>query len=244
VHRIYATVRPLALNRLRSEAGSLELCAAGTVVSAAAGDAGLLVRGPGIAMPPGEGTLTFWLGLPAGNSGGAGAVGAVELTAGGRVVASRPVSADELGSSGRLTRVSLPYHLADTAFDVEFRVRATGAGPLSAALHVLVDEGRGGSPGGVPASLAAAWDEILLATASPVSVDVARPASRSGARRTVRTVARFLLWPARRFFDPRIQGVLAHTDARHRELLARVELLDARVQELSARVEALQRTDD
>jgi hypothetical protein len=243
VHRIYATVRPLALNRLRSEAGSLELCAAGTVVSAAAGDAGLLLRGPGIAMPPGEGSLTFWLGLPDGGSGGAGAVGAVELTAGGRVVASRPVSAEEL-SSGRLTRVSLPYHLADTAFDVEFRVRATGAGPLSAALHVLVDEGRGGSPGGVPASLAAAWDEILLATASPVSVDVARPASRSGARRTVRTVARFLLWPARRFFDPRIQGVLAHTDARHRELLARVELLDARVQELSARVEALQRTDD
>jgi hypothetical protein len=69
----------------------------------------------------------------------------------------------------------------------------------------------------------------------------ARPIAR---RPGLRAGARFLLWPVRRFFDPRIQGVLAHTDARHRELLTRVEQLDARVHELSARVDSLQRTDD
>jgi hypothetical protein len=84
-----------------------------------------------------------------------------------------------------------------------------------------------------------AWDDASLAAATPVTVGSA-PTSRGPLRR----FARVVLWPAHRFFDPRIQGVLAHTDARHRELQSRIEQLDARVQELSARVETLQRTDD
>jgi hypothetical protein len=63
-------------------------------------------------------------------------------------------------------------------------------------------------------------------------------------RGALHRIARFLLWPARRFFDPRIEGVLAHTDARHRELLARIEVLDAQVRELQARVASLQRPGD
>jgi SAM-dependent methyltransferase len=243
VHAIYATVRPLALDRLRSEVGSLEVCAAGTIVAAGEGEAGLLVRGPGIAMPPGRGSVTFWLGRPGAGTPGRGTeLGSVELTSGGSVVASRPVAAADLDGGGRLSRVTLPYELEDTAFDSEFRVHSTGSERLAAALHVLVDEGNG-RRSAPSQGLSAAWDDISLGEATPVTVDVARPAG-GGASGVFRAVARFLLWPVRRFFDPRIQGVLAHTDARHRELLGRIEQLDARVQELSARVDELERRDD
>lgn len=237
VHAIYAAVRPLALDRLRTEAGSLELCTAGSIASAARGEAVLLVRGPGIAMPPGRGSVTFWLGLRAGAADARAEVGAVELTSGGLVVASRAVTADDLARPGRLSRVILEYELGGTAFDSEFRVRSNGAAPLAAALHVLVDEGSGVSK--QAEALSVAWDDVSLAAATPVTVGVV-PKSGNPLRR----LARLVLWPVRRVFDPRIQGVLAHTDARHRELQSRIEQLDERVQELSARVETLQRTDD
>jgi 2-polyprenyl-3-methyl-5-hydroxy-6-metoxy-1,4-benzoquinol methylase len=59
----------------------------------------------------------------------------------------------------------------------------------------------------------------------------------------VKAVGRGLLWPARRFVDPRVEGVLAHVDARNEELLAHVdarnEVLLARMTEDEVMLEAI-----
>jgi SAM-dependent methyltransferase len=55
-------------------------------------------------------------------------------------------------------------------------------------------------------------------------------------KRSVKAVGRGILWPARRFVDPRVEGMLAHVDARTDELDARVAALEAGV---SARLDSI-----
>ncbi len=54
---------------------------------------------------------------------------------------------------------------------------------------------------------------------------------------SLKAAGRGVLWPARRFVDPRIQGLLEHIDARHDELMARLE--SAPALEASAALQAL-----
>jgi 2-polyprenyl-3-methyl-5-hydroxy-6-metoxy-1,4-benzoquinol methylase len=59
-------------------------------------------------------------------------------------------------------------------------------------------------------------------------------------RRSVKAVGRGFLWPARRFVDPRVDGMLAHVDARNEDLYARMAALVAAVESgLNARLEAV-----
>ncbi len=242
VAEIYRAVRPLALNRLRKEIGSLVESPSGSIVSAAPGESGILLRGPGVAMPPGEGSVTFWLGCPGRGTAeaDAGAVlGAVELAAGSRIVASREVTSGDVARRGRLHELTLPYELPQTAFDVEVRVRSTGHEPLAALLRIHVDEGATTPSLSPPSSFDGPRGDLThWKTARALNAADRR---RSSIRRSpLRALGRVALWPVRRLLDPRVQGMLAHIDARHRELLARIDALDAQVESLALRLESLQ----
>ncbi len=61
----------------------------------------------------------------------------------------------------------------------------------------------------------------------------------SPVKESLKAAGRSALWPARRFIDPRIQGMLSHLDARHDELLARLmSLQDLHAARADAEVES------
>ena len=64
-------------------------------------------------------------------------------------------------------------------------------------------------------------------------------APTSSVKQSLKAAGRGALWPARRFIDPRIQGMLSHVDARYDELQARLmSLQDLHAANADAEVEA------
>jgi hypothetical protein len=57
--------------------------------------------------------------------------------------------------------------------------------------------------------------------------------------RFFRSVGRALLWPFRRFFDPRFQGIAQEGRAHHEDLARRVEVARGRIDERHAEAAAL-----
>jgi hypothetical protein len=49
--------------------------------------------------------------------------------------------------------------------------------------------------------------------------------------RLLRNVGRALLWPIRRFFDPRFQGLARQDEVQHKDLVQRIEVAEAGIHE-------------
>lgn len=102
------------------------------------GSAGVLRSGPGAPLPPGRHRVAFELRRGSASEGAVVAVLDAIAQPKGRVLTTRDVRADDLPIE-RFTTVDLALELDETAFDIEFRVRATGASALTTALTVDID---------------------------------------------------------------------------------------------------------
>ena len=182
---------------------------------------GLLLRGPGCAMPPGRHEAVFRLGAEAVESWLSPSRGIAEIEVtrdDGRVVANWSLTARDLPPGGAERELTLPFELRDTAFNSELRVRSLGVAPLVASLPVAVHEG------------VAARPEADCATA--------RPRHCSGSRSDgALSVQRVIGWPARRILDPRLEGLRNHTHWIADRVVG--DRVDARARELSARIDGL-----
>jgi SAM-dependent methyltransferase len=249
VQEIFARERPRYLNRLRNEIGVVSERGNGRVVATAVGEAGYLVRGPGIAMPAGEWRASFALGLDPTGGGRVrptDVLGSIEVaTARDGAIAVRHLTVEDVGPDGTLRALALPFSLDGTAYGTEFRVRSTGRSGLRAQLHVALEEGEE-EPAEVEAEEAEDDDVDVgrpedavhqpAATASPPAPapPPSPPANTSQGQGIGRRIGRALLWPLRRFFDPRFEGLAQHitvTREDHAQLAQRLDVARAEVVE-------------
>jgi SAM-dependent methyltransferase len=220
MQQIYEQARPAYFVRVRSDLCRQESASSGQHVRASQGQAGLLLRGPGIAMPPGRHVARIRLRAEASEGPIAPhhTVAQLEVTRdGGRPIATWSLSADNLPPGGAERHVAIPFELEDTAFDWELRVRSPGVAPLVAALPPVVTEhARGG----------------LTRTVRPVQPDPMRLRTRMALWHCARAAA----WPVRRVLDPRLEGLRQHAEFVSSTVMQR---FDARTAELETRIEAL-----
>ena len=184
------------------------------------GRPGLVLRGPGCALPPGRHEAVFRIGAEPVNSwvSPARTVAEIEVTRDDeRVIANWPLAARDLPPGGAERELVLPFELRDTAFNGEFRVRSLGAAPIVVSVPVTVRED--------------VKTELRL-TARPLGPDTARLRARMALRGAQRVIG----WPARRLLDPRLDGIRNHTHWMADRIGDRI---DARALELGARIDAL-----
>lgn len=224
VREIYDRARPGYFERVRSEIGEPADDSLGRRFRAPRGAQGLLLRGPGCALPPGRHEAVFRLGAESVSSSLSPGrpVAEIEVTRDDeRIVANWVLTARDLPPGGAEREVALSFELRDTAFNGELRVRSFGAAPL------IVN---------VPAALHEGVQTTGMLAARPLGRDTAQVR----ARMALRSVQRVAGWPARRLLDPRLDGVRNHThwmadrvadrvDARARELAVRLDHLAERV---------------
>jgi hypothetical protein len=138
VEGIHNRARPEYLGRLRSLVG--EPTAPG-VVRGRSGEAGYLLFGPYLAMPPGEARVVFRLGRP--DDGRVLAPDDVllrlDVCTGEQTVAETTITAAMLPTGPELTEVDLPFRFDQTAFGVEFRAFTTGLATVDAELRVSLE---------------------------------------------------------------------------------------------------------
>jgi 2-polyprenyl-3-methyl-5-hydroxy-6-metoxy-1,4-benzoquinol methylase len=238
VSRAFSTYRAFRLSRLRNEIGRLETFGDTPVVRTELGEPGLLVAGPNVPMPPGAATAQFQLAARGSNGHGDG-VATLEVTSenGSRLVASRCVNNSELPHDGSFAKVDLPFQLATTAFGVEFRVVSTGQPDVAvdALLAVEVDRPDASPVKMGPASMNDLTDKVPARREGPedpskdlVAVPEERKAAATVGRSPVgRRLARFLLWPVMRFFDPRFQGIATQISVSHDDLAEMISEVSA-----------------
>ena len=219
---VYERVRPkyFKLERMRSEIGESAGDSLGARFRAPRGVQGVLLRGPGCAMPPGRHEAAFRLGAEAVESwlSPSRIIAEIAVTRDdGRVVADWPLTARELPPGGAERQLALPFSLRDTAFNCELSVRALGVAPLVASLPVGVQEG---------------VQNGRKLTARSIGPDSAHVRARTA----LRSVQRILGWPARRLLDPRLEGLRSHAQWTADRIGDRV---DARAFELGARIDEL-----
>jgi 2-polyprenyl-3-methyl-5-hydroxy-6-metoxy-1,4-benzoquinol methylase len=106
----------------------------------------------------------------------------------------RSLSAGDFADDGRQRRVGVRFTLLETSFKTEFRVRATRVAPLAARLAVDVRDDR---------------DDAMNTTDTGSNADPSPLTLPPDSRGFVRRVGRIVLWPLRRFFDPRFAGITA-----------------------------------
>ena len=220
VQEIYDRARSGYFERVRTEIGEAADDSLGRRFRAPRGTQGLLLRGPGCALPPGRHEAVFRLRAEAVNSWVAPAkpIAEIEVTRDDeRVVASWPLAARDLPPGGVERELVLPFELRDTAFNGELRVRSLGVAPLLVSVPVTINEN--------------VQTELRL-TARPLGQD----AARLRARMALRGAQRLIGWPARRLLDPRLEGVRNHTHWMADRLGDRI---DARARELAARIDAV-----
>jgi SAM-dependent methyltransferase len=223
VQEIFARERPRYLGRLRNEVGVVSEREGGRIVAAAVGEAGYLVRGPGIAMPAGDWRVSFSLGLDPADGGGVRAtdvLGSIEVaTARDGAIALRHLTVQDVGPDGALRALALPFSLDRPAFGTEFRVRSTGRSGLHAQLHVALEEGDGEVETD-EVDVDGEANEVVVdrpedvahqpATENPPAPEPPPSQPASSSRGAARRIGRALLWPFRRFFDPRFEGIAEH----------------------------------
>ena len=108
------------------------------------GAQGLLLRGPGCAMPPGRHEAVFRLRAEAVNTwvSPSRPIAEIEVTRDDeRVIADWSLTARDLPPGGAERELALPFELRDTAFNGELRVRSWGVAPLVVSVPVTVREG-------------------------------------------------------------------------------------------------------
>ena len=208
VWRAFSAYRAFRFSRLRNEIGRLERSGDAVAVVTDAGQAGRLVVGPNVPMPPGGATAHFHI-AARGPDRVAEDVITLEIGAdgGSEPVAQRGVTAAELPADGSFAVVDVPFELERTTFGVEFRVTSTGRPNVAVGALLAVDV----EPATARIPAHHEDSESLPATPPPpaAAAETATPPRPSFARR----LARMMLWPTRRFFDPRFAGIEAQIAA-------------------------------
>jgi SAM-dependent methyltransferase len=200
VVELYDQVRPRYLRRLRSEVGRPAVLGDEPAARAESGERGFLVRGPGIALPPGDWNATFLIAAERENRlDDEAIVGWVEVAAGdGRPLVVRSLTASDVTDrAGR--PVSVHFRLEETTFNGEFRVHSTGDVAMTARLAVDMTqhtEEVDKTPG-----------EVRDVPAQPALTPPATGGPEAARGGFVRRIGRVVLWPMRRFFDPRFAGI-------------------------------------
>ena len=229
VGEIYDRFRSGYFERVRTEIGQPADDSLGRRFRAPRGAQGLLLRGPGCAMPPGSHEAVFRVRAEAVNTwvSPSRPIAEIEVTRDDEQrVADWTLTARDLPPGGAERELALPFETRDTAFNTEFRVRSLGVVPLVVSVPVAVREG-------------VQHDGML----------VARPLGRDSrqvrARMALRGAQRLIGWPARRLLDPRLDGIRNHThwmtdrvgdrvDMRAHELAVRLDRIAERVAPVAA----------
>ena len=220
VYRLYDQVRPSYFERMRTEIGTPADDSVGRAFRAPRGRRGMLLQGPSIAMPPGQHEAVFRLRAdsPESRLPPSRTVAEVEVTRDdGQVVAQWSLTARDLPPGGAEREIVLPFHLRDSAFNTELRVRSLGVVPLIASLPVAVREAAGSGS---------------RLTARRLGEDPARVRAED-ALRNLQWVAG---WPMRRLLDPRLEGLRMHTEW---AAAATTQKIEGRANDLSVRIDRL-----
>ncbi len=227
MRQVYDTYRQLRLSDFKHEIGHRTRQGDSWIVEAEAGQVGYLVYGPNVPMPPGGWATTFRVGAENGAPPGA-VVASLEVVSGSesKPITSREVTLAEISANGALTALVLPFELAGTEMGVQFRLHSTGQVALRAELDVSVQgsEARRQAP-------AVGFANVDDTTSSgPEPEAEASPGSEAPvARRGFgRSLARAILWPIRRFVDPRVAGLGASDRGYEDHLLNRRLLWQSR----------------
>jgi 2-polyprenyl-3-methyl-5-hydroxy-6-metoxy-1,4-benzoquinol methylase len=247
VQQIYDRYRQLRFADFKHEIGNLSRQGDHWIVEAGLGEGGYLLYGPNVPMPPGRWAAKFRVGQMNGAQGGPGAeavsLGSLDIVTGldATPIASRVVTLEEISSDGALHELVLPFQLARTEMGVQFRLHTTGQVRLCAELGVSIEEdqprvrrtavrfadvddrsdnGRENDPAG------SASDRAEVETQSGTPSD-----GLAGRRGLGRSIARTILWPLRRFFDPRIAGLAQAIEVTKNHLSDHVAVQSGQIRE-------------
>jgi 2-polyprenyl-3-methyl-5-hydroxy-6-metoxy-1,4-benzoquinol methylase len=232
VWRAFSTYRAFRFSRLQNEIGDLKWLGGATAVRTAFGEAGYLIVGPKVPMPPGAAAARFHLAVRGSPERPTDNLVTLEVTTenGSHTVTRRTVTAAELPPDGSLAEVHLPFEFKSTVFGVEFRVASMGRPNVAveALLRVEVEPETHSLEEARPS-----MQDRSAADAStrPEEPDVPPPAADGPS--AIRRIAQFVLWPAMRFFDPRFRGISTQVSVTHDDLAERIsEVSDVTVREL------------
>jgi 2-polyprenyl-3-methyl-5-hydroxy-6-metoxy-1,4-benzoquinol methylase len=209
VQQAYDAYRQVRFADFKNEIGRRERQGDHWIVEADPGHVGYLVYGPNAPMPPGSWLARFRVGLAGGGPGGAPpetVLGSVDVVSSSQAtpIASRPFALGEISADGELHELVLPFHLPQTEMGVQFRLHTVGQAGLRVELGVAVEQEQ--PPGG---ETGLAFGDVDESPTTPPEAEPADAAIEEGAGRRGfgRSVARTILWPLRRFVDPRVAGL-------------------------------------
>ena len=208
VQQIYDTYRQLRFAEVKHEIGRRSRRGDRWIVEADPGQVGYLLYGPNVPMPPGRWLARFRVGRA--NSGLNRApvdtvLGSVDvMSVDGKSIAAREFASAEISADCALHELVLPFDLAQTAMGVQFRLHTVGHVSLRAELGVSVDQDQPQNP---ETELAfGGMDD--RASSRPTDERAERATEEAPTRRGLgRSIARAILWPLRRFVDPRVVGL-------------------------------------
>jgi 2-polyprenyl-3-methyl-5-hydroxy-6-metoxy-1,4-benzoquinol methylase len=246
VQQAYDTYRQLRFADFKHEIGRRERRGDHWLVEADQGQVGYLVYGPNAPMPPGSWVARFRVGLTGGGPGGAPpetVLGSVDVVGGSDAtpIASRPFALGEISADGELHELMLPFRLPRTEMGVQFRLHTVGQAGLRVELGVAVEQEQPPS-----AETGLAFGDV---SESPSTRPEAEPppgaSEEDGGRRGIaRSVARTILWPLRRFVDPRVAGLAraieVTKDHLSQQLVVQSEATRAQVSVTAERTQAVE----
>jgi 2-polyprenyl-3-methyl-5-hydroxy-6-metoxy-1,4-benzoquinol methylase len=229
----YDTYRTLSFRRFDHPVGDLEREGDDVVVRSVSGEHGFLITGPRAPMPAGRWTGLFRVGTEHdATADPREPVARVDVTVGlePRVVAERTLTQEELPPDGQLREVALRFELGRTEFGVQFRVETLGRVPVTARARADV-EASSHTLG------LTAVDAPSPPATTPVVEEPPSPARRGGA---LVAIGRVVLWPLKRFFDPRFGGIAEQIGVTHDQVVAQLGHANARLEEGSGRLGGLE----
>jgi SAM-dependent methyltransferase len=219
--RSYDAYRAFRVRQLEVGVGRVERDGDDVLVRTTSPEAGFLFSGPHIPMSAGNWSALFRVGTEKGGTGEpAKPVVRIDVAAEpqGRVIAERFLSQEDLPPDGRLREVALPFSLTTTEFGVQLRVQSLGRVPVRARLRTEVEGGSG-----------------TAGVADPAAAAGTKPPDSESAGVTV-AIARALLWPLKRFFDPRFGGIATQISVTHGHVIDELGAANARLDETNRKV--------
>jgi SAM-dependent methyltransferase len=222
----YDAYRAFRLRQLDLGVGGVERDGDDVLVRTAGHEAGFVFTGPHVPMPPGNWSALFRVGTEFAGGNPAEPVVRIDVTAGpeDRVVSERFLTQDDLPPDGRLREVALPFSLSTTEFGVQLRLESLGRAPVIARRGAGVEVGS--RTAGVVAPEPPAAGEMTATHA---------PQQRSAAV----AIARAVLWPLKRFFDPRFGGIATQISVTHDQVARELGAANSRLDETSRSVSGI-----
>ena len=251
VQASYDRYRQLRFADFKHAVGALDRQGDRWIVTVEPGEVGYVVYGPNVPMPSGRWVAKFRASAY-GHDGGTGPVadaaeiGSVDVVAGldATPIAARGFTLKEVSSAGTLRDLSLPFELAQTEVGVQFRLHTTGQVGLSAELGVSVDDDRSQphpadasgpalADGGTSTRMVDRMSNVSNETETETQARAPDQSLVPRRRGPARSVARAILWPIRRFVDPRVAGLAQAIEVTKDHLSQQAEQTRAAVTEHS-----------